>query len=174
MWLAPHPSTQAMLHQGTLWVMHPQSVSSLVPREALHLPSMWLRAGGGPLSPWQQSWFCHLLGGPLWWGRVPQARSKTEPPTTSCWRAARAGCHPVKLHSMQHQNQGDLEPLSLAAHTHACRDTPSMYTRTHTEAHKCTHRYGHSAASMAKFLSLSPHKNSEKGARSFLCFTKTA
>ena len=149
-----------MLPQGTPRDLHLKCVSSLAPREALDSPSGVLKAGGRhpvfmavvvalttkALAPWAgssaTSWEGH--GGA---GRVSQARSKTEPSTTSCWQVAQAGCH---VHENNTQSVTQLRP------TLGPPSPPHAHTQTHTHTR---------SASLAKFHSLSPRKYPEKGAR---------
>lgn len=122
-------------------------------------------------------------GGPPKWGRVSQARSKTEPPTTSCWQAAWVGCHPVMLHPAQNPAHSASELSYLTISRDKCTHAISVCTRTdikhahrHTNRYTQTYKHAHTcnSATLATFFLLSPHKNPEERARSCLCFTEAA
>lgn len=90
-------------------------------------------------------------------------RSKTEPPTTSCWQAAWVGCHPVMLHPAQ--CFGTLIPYHKQRQTHTshkCRHT-YRHTNMHTQRHTNTYTHTCHGTSLASFSSLSPRKTLRRG-----------
>lgn len=105
-------------------------------------------------------------------------RSKTEPPTTSCWQAAWAGRHPVMLHPAQHPALSALElsllTISRDKYTQAinvCTHAPQAHKHAHTQTQTHAHIQWHQ---LGKCFLAESSQNPEERARSCLCCREAA
>lgn len=100
-------------------------------------------------------------------------RSKTEPPTTSCWQAAWVGRHPVMLHPAQ--CFGTLIPYHKQRQTHTSHKCMHTYRHTNTHTQRHTNTYTHMQwHQLGKFFLTESSQHLEERARSCLCCTEAA